>query len=326
LTNLLLARLHNHSVILCFHRIKNSSGTLIDRRVGTTPPDVFEKVINYLRVLGYTFISLEELGKKIEGSRLGREAVITFDDGFKDLYQNAYPFLRKSNIPFTLFLITSVVDSKKLLWLHKLYISIEKLSPMKREEVLRKYLDLPDHNVELANVVGSAFISKEKKVIEDLVINIVNEAEWSEEKEQRIAEMLYLSKAELLEMQKHGLNIEVHGHEHWPLTKLSRADTEEEIRSSANYILHALYRKPRFYCLPFGTSNQYVNDIVEDLEITGITTTEPKLITKDDTYGLPRICVLNSFAVFYRQLNRLYWKRVVRDPFNGIRTMLDERR
>lgn len=326
LTNLLLARLINRPVILCFHRIKDSSGSLIDRRVGTTPQVVFKKIIRYMRVLGYKFISLEELEYKIERSRTGREAVITFDDGFKDLYQNAYPFLKKLNIPFTLFLISSVVDSKKLLWLHKLYISIEELSPEKREDVLEKYINLPDQNVELADIIGNAFISKDKKVIKNLVINIANEAELSEEKEQRIAEMLYLSKAELLEMQKHGLNIEVHGHEHWPLTKLSREDTEEEIRISANYITQELYRKPRFYCLPFGTSNENVINIVEDLEITGITTAEPKLIYDEDSYHLPRICVLNDFADFYRQLNRLYWKHVARDVFGGMKTTLDERR
>lgn len=312
LSNLLLARLVNRPVVLCFHRIKKSSGSLLDKRVSAIDPDSFEKVINYLRVLGYKFISLEHLVDRILEPRLERVAVITFDDGFKDLYQNAYPILKKYDIPFTLFLITSNVDSKRLLWLHKLYISIENISPLNRVNILRKHIDLHEGNEDLNNIVSAIVYCSDKNVIENLASNMANEGRLSIEKERLIAEKLYLTKGELLEMAKHGLTIEAHGHEHWPLANLNQAETDKEISSSVKYIMQELYRMPRFYCLPFGIGNQFVKDIVKDLDLSGIATTHQRLVKAfEDTYSLPRISVLDEIGNFYRELSREYLKDVL---------------
>ena len=75
--SLLLARLVNRPVILCFHRIGKSSGSLLDQRVGVTHADSFQKIINYLRILGYRFVSLGYLNNSIATSRLERVAVVT---------------------------------------------------------------------------------------------------------------------------------------------------------------------------------------------------------------------------------------------------------
>lgn len=305
--NLLLARLVNRPIVLCFHRIKKSSDNLLDQRVGVTDPDSFEKVINYFRILGYRFISLENLINSISKSRIERVAVVTFDDGFKDLYQNAYPILKKLNIPFTLFLITSTIDSKKLLWLHKLYVAIDELPPMSRVNILRKYINLRDGDEDYRNIVGKIVHSNHKHFLEKLASDMANEANLSKEKERLIAEELYLTKAELLEMKKHGLSIDAHGHQHLPLANLSRTETEKEIRSSVQYIIEELYGKPRFYCLPWGIGNQCVKDVAKNLELIGIATTQPRLVTTfQDAYNLPRVHILNDIAVIYQQLSRWY--------------------
>lgn len=36
--------------------------------------------------------------------RKKKKAVITFDDGWMDAYMNAYPFLKRYNIPFTVYI------------------------------------------------------------------------------------------------------------------------------------------------------------------------------------------------------------------------------
>lgn len=322
LTNLFLARLVSQPIILCFHRIKSSSDSLLDERVTVIEPDSFEKIINYLRILGYSFISLEHLINSLSKSRLERVAAITFDDGFKDLYQNAYPILRRLGIPFTLFLITSTVDSKRLLWLHKLYTAIDKLSPVNRVNILREYANLQDFDGDLKNIVDKIVHYSEKNVIEKLASNIANETNLSEEKERIIAEKLYLTRAELLEMEKHGLSIDAHGYEHLPLANLNRTETEKEIRSSVLYIIRELHRKPSFYCLPFGIGNPFVRDVVKDLELKGIATTESRLIkTFKDAFSLPRFRLSNDIAESYRQLNRWYLKAVL-EKMHLVRNLL----
>lgn len=281
----------------------------MDQRVGAVDPDLFENTLNYLRSLGYRFISLENLMNGILESRQERVAVITFDDGFKDLYENAYPICRRLNIPFTLFLTTCNIGSEKLLWLHKLYISIEKLPYMSKVNILKKYIDLQDDDEDLNRIISKIIISKERNVIENLASSMASEAELSIEKERVIARELYLTKSELFEMEKHGLAIEVHGHEHWSLANLTRSEMEEEIRNSVEYIIRELNRKPSFYCLPYGMGNQFVEDIVKDLGLVGICTTEARLVNAfEDTLSLPRFCVGNDISMFYGQIARGYVK------------------
>lgn len=309
--NLLLARLVNRPVILCFHRIGKPSGSLLDQRVGVTDPDSFRKIINYLKILGYSFVSLEHLKNIIAKSRLERIAVVTFDDGFKDLYQNAFPILKRLKIPFTLFLTTSTVDSERLLWLHKLYIAIDRLSPISRFKILKQYTHLTNTDGDLSDMVGKIIDSNHINLIEkmSLVTNIANEAGLSEKEERLIAEKLYLTKGDLGEMERHGLSIEVHGHEHLPPANLNRTETEEEIRSSLLYVMQELNGNPQWYSLPYGIGNQFMNDVVRDLKLSGIVTTEQRLVKAfENAYGLPRICVATDNMYFYRRLARSYGK------------------
>ena len=114
ISNLILCRLLGYPIILAFHRIKKPDGSLLDQCIGATDPEFFEKVLNYLIYLRYRFVSLNELGGMIREQRTEKVAIVTFDDGYKDLYENAFPFLKEFNIPFTLFLITSTVWADNL--------------------------------------------------------------------------------------------------------------------------------------------------------------------------------------------------------------------
>ena len=311
LISLLLARLVNRPVILCFHRIGKSSGSLLDQRVGVTDPDSFRKIINYLRILGYRFVSLEHLKNSIATSKLERVAVVTFDDGYKDLYQNAFPILKRLNIPFTLFLTTSTVESERLLWLHKLYIAMDRLSPTNRLKILKQYDNLGNTDDDLCNMIDKIIDSNDINVSEKMALtsNIANEAGLGKKEERLFAEKLYLTKDELREMQRNGLSIEVHGHEHLPPANLNRTETEKEIRSSVSYVMQEFNGKPHFYCLPYGIGNQFINDVAKDLKLSGITTTEQRLVKEsENTYRLPRICVTTDNMHFYRRLARSYGK------------------
>jgi peptidoglycan/xylan/chitin deacetylase (PgdA/CDA1 family) len=160
-------------------------------------------------------------------------------------------------------------------------------------------------------MVGKIIDSNHINLIEkmSLATKIANEAGLSEKEERLIAEKLYLTKAELGEMERYGLSIEVHGHEHLPLCNLNRAETEKEIGSSVSYVMQELNRKPHFYCLPYGIGNQFVRDVVTDLGLSGIATTEQRILKSfENAYALPRICVTNDIIHCHRYLAINYGK------------------
>ncbi len=99
--------------ILCYHKLgfgKNSP--LI------TPPDVFEQQMKYLKDNGYRVISPADLLGFLEyRTQIPKKSVlITFDDGYKSVYDIAWPILKEYGFTATAFVYTDYVGiSKKAL-------------------------------------------------------------------------------------------------------------------------------------------------------------------------------------------------------------------
>ncbi|RPI55804.1 MAG: glycosyltransferase [Acidobacteria bacterium] len=76
----------------------------------------------------FRFASLDEIGERMSSGRpfSGPVAAITFDDGYRDVYENAFPFLRRKGIPAAMFLVTDLV-SRPLCQTHdRLYYLVER--------------------------------------------------------------------------------------------------------------------------------------------------------------------------------------------------------
>jgi peptidoglycan/xylan/chitin deacetylase (PgdA/CDA1 family) len=62
----------------------------------------------------FRFVTLDELGEALErGHRVDRMAAVTFDDGYRDLYDVAFPVLRRKGIPAAVFVVTELVGSAR---------------------------------------------------------------------------------------------------------------------------------------------------------------------------------------------------------------------
>ena len=72
----------------------------------------FEKQMQYLEDEGFVTLTMPEFEAymKDELEIPTKSVLITFDDGFKDNYINAYPVLKKHNFNATIFLITGEID------------------------------------------------------------------------------------------------------------------------------------------------------------------------------------------------------------------------
>ena len=62
-------------------------------------------------------VSLDEMHRRLtEGDFRRRFVCLTFDDGYRDVLQWAYPILRKHEVPFALYIATSFPDRIGELW------------------------------------------------------------------------------------------------------------------------------------------------------------------------------------------------------------------
>ncbi|MBI2116985.1 MAG: polysaccharide deacetylase family protein [candidate division NC10 bacterium] len=80
-------------------------------------PERFELQVRAIQNAGYRVIPLQSLVRAMRQSpppALARCVVITFDDGFRDQFRNAYPVLRRHGLPATFFLIAGYLGTDSL--------------------------------------------------------------------------------------------------------------------------------------------------------------------------------------------------------------------
>jgi len=144
ISNLLAAFLHDRLItgatILVYHSVSSDTNKtkLLTDSVCLAE---FEKQIRFLREGSFKVIPLKDLVYHLEkGEQIPRKSVvITFDDGYKNTFSNAYPILEKYKMPATVFLAAGYIGSKGLFpWLESFRGSsyFDDLSPMNWEEVI----------------------------------------------------------------------------------------------------------------------------------------------------------------------------------------------
>lgn len=64
----------------------------------------------------YRFVSLDELALTLENKQTQGKpvAAVTFDDGYQDVYQNAFPILKRKGIPSAVFVVTNLIGTDGL--------------------------------------------------------------------------------------------------------------------------------------------------------------------------------------------------------------------
>lgn len=152
--------------ILMYHNIGYEESSFFVR------PENFTKQMEYIKKKGYAVIALEELAESIKNKKpLKRNnVVITFDDGYRDNFQYAYPVLKKLGFPATIFLITDVIGNKYS-GTGKEFLNWDEVKMMSKNRIsfgghtkTHLYLgSVKDKEAALAEIIGS------KKAIEEKI-------------------------------------------------------------------------------------------------------------------------------------------------------------
>ena len=80
-------------------------------------PEFFEALLQTLQRQSVDVISLDEMHRRMTAGDFARRFVcLTFDDGYKDVLQWAYPLLKQYDMPFAMFIATSFPDRLGELW------------------------------------------------------------------------------------------------------------------------------------------------------------------------------------------------------------------
>lgn len=110
-------------IILAYHSIKKDKVKYKGLQVKAS---TFESQIKFLNK-HFQILPLDEALVYLNKSpnKALNKLVITFDDGYKDNFETAYPILQKHNIPATIFITANPVETQNLIWTNKLRLFIE---------------------------------------------------------------------------------------------------------------------------------------------------------------------------------------------------------
>ncbi len=239
--------------ILLYHRVNDDNDPFFP---GVLIAD-FRRQMEYIAENYYVCGLEEAIDRMATNDVHDRMIVITFDDGYRDNFTNAFPILRQLGIPATIFLATGALDSEKLLW-HDLVFSAF------RTTQLRFLKDFPD--------VGSVYsiqnirekLSAQQHILEHL---------WSLPDDDRALAMdrltqclgvcsdpvkdLMLSWDEVRIMYQNGISFGSHTCTHPILSKVSADRVRREIVDSKRAIEANLRCNVQSFAFPVGRSQDF---------------------------------------------------------------------
>lgn len=102
--------------ILMYHHISTPPPDADKYRIDlSTAPELFAAQLDRLLAEGYTTISLYQLLAHLtQGAPLPpKPIVLTFDDGYRDNYEHAFPLLRARGMTATFFVVTDFIDEQR---------------------------------------------------------------------------------------------------------------------------------------------------------------------------------------------------------------------
>jgi peptidoglycan/xylan/chitin deacetylase (PgdA/CDA1 family) len=223
---------------------------------------LFQQHMDYL-ISRYDFISLDEL---IEKDRVYEhpnsiECSLSFDDGLYSVYKYAYPILKSKKIPFTVFINTSVIGNKSLLWLHLLGYLVNKFGIKFIINEINEALDR-DHLPKVCCEDSSSLESWCRKNIEYLFESKLLEKLAIKQglniEEIACEQNIYLNWDQINEMRQNGVTFFSHTDKHFPLNGFTNIETiKAEILNAKLQLNSHIEDSDTFISFPFGMLVDY---------------------------------------------------------------------
>ena len=291
-------------VIFTLHHVQPArSDEFQPNKILTVTPEFLDQVIRMVVDRGFDVLSLDDVEKRLaEGDNDRPFACFTFDDGYRDNKQFAYPIFHRYGLPFAIYVPSDFPDGKGDLWwlklekviagletvevkMHGAYRHFECRSAAQKEaafdEIYWWLRSVPEPDAraivsELCELHGIDVAS----LCSDLVMT------WDEIRD--------LARDPLV-------TIGAHTRRHFAVSKLSASEARLEIEEGVLRIEAELGRPCRHFSFPYGdagSAGQRDFEIVRELGLKTAVTTQKGLIHPEHARSmtaLPRVSLNGEF-------------------------------
>jgi peptidoglycan/xylan/chitin deacetylase (PgdA/CDA1 family) len=247
-----LSGLGNIHVVIGYHRVVEDFASSAQ----TSIPSLLisrQMLERHLDWIGrrFRFVTLDEVGSRLESrTRLDRPmAAITFDDGYRDFCDLAFPLLQKKGIPAAVFVVTDLIGTKRTQVHDKLYALLAQ----------RSGCDIPNNwgGISLPDVASLTPYQATRVLIEALPLAAVEHVVSILEEEASLSEGITdsfrsLTWEMLSEIQRAGMIVGSHTKTHTLLPNESERRVMDEVVGSRQAIEKMLGVEVKHFTYPSG--------------------------------------------------------------------------
>jgi peptidoglycan/xylan/chitin deacetylase (PgdA/CDA1 family) len=233
----------------------------------------FQKQIDYLKK-HFEIIALSEAVERMSAGEIKRPtAAITFDDGYQNNFDVAFPILCREKIPATIFLATGLIDTKDTVWHCRLNLALSQT----RRPIIEKNGFKFDLSTLSLKAKASAAIQENLKGLPHPQLmatmrNIILELNGDPDCSIGVGSPYgMLNRNAIAEMVASGLiEFGAHTHQHAILSRLSEQERFNEIRQSIDTVYELTERPCRCFSYPNGRAEDYDLESIHHLKACGI--------------------------------------------------------
>jgi len=222
----------------------------------------FEKQLDSI-ASRHDIISMSEALTRInDKTPFKNHAALTFDDGYSDNYEIAFPILKKKGIPALFSIVTNYIGSKRPLWDWEILSLLNRSSrdtqgrgPQCRGiSIGKKKLKRRFFEHQLA--FGYRIIERLKAASLLDIEHVIQQLGGGIPRADRC-----MNWDEIITLRRHGMEIASHTLSHRSLARIPSDEAMEEISESKNIIEKNMGTECHYFCFPFG-SERDISDVL----------------------------------------------------------------
>jgi|GEM_PF-972276 peptidoglycan/xylan/chitin deacetylase (PgdA/CDA1 family) len=267
-------------------------------------------------------IGMDELSEALRlGKSLPERAVaLTFDDGYIDNYEVAFPILRRHKIPATFYVCPGLIDSNLGFWWDEIYscfretkqvaIDISKLAAYGAISQNLKEDLLPMRTVAERESVAQRIIVMAKRLpvqrIHELIADLVDVLDVSKARSSPVSGLM--GWPHINEMANNGMDIGSHTLTHPMMSQMSEQVLRQEVQDSRRRLQDELGRSVNGFVYPSGDYHAMARDVVRQAGHWYACTSESGFVTpSSDPYLLRRVNISDgNMALSCREIVMTY--------------------
>ena len=280
--------------ILCYHRIiedaifDNDERGLVYKGISIKASE-FKKQIIFLKK-NYQIVSLDNFLNHIRSNSKEFKLAISFDDGYRDFYDIAYPLIKHHKIPVTLYSSPSFIQSPKSAWwfdVLKHVFSAKKISFSYKDYKYKAILNSRRDKLKAFYYINSLLINSNLEEIKLIIRKLkMKPVKLLSREFISLSEMKKIAKCKYITLGNHSMT-------HLAFNLLDLKDIQKDIYSSNLFFKKNFNEVPRHFCYPYGILPKDLKkacEIFRTQNIYSAVSLKPsKINSYTDVYNLPRI-------------------------------------